>query len=189
MEIGNKIVELRKQGNLTQEQLAEKVGVSRQTISKWELGETSPDIKQAKILADIFQVNINELVGNFNNILLDKVISNETKTKRLSKIFSLTAIILGTILIIELTILTLIGAYNLTDGFVKRETIIGMRCEKEDGTIEATVIQYDDTNDILMTEGSNYIHDNIIRKKKYENAIELIIDINEHFVNIGGKCK
>ena len=54
MEIGNKIVELRKQGNLTQEQLAEKVGVSRQTISKWELGETSPDIKQAKILADIF---------------------------------------------------------------------------------------------------------------------------------------
>ena len=48
MEIGNKISELRKKNNLSQEALAEKIGVTRQTISKWELGETSPDIKQAK---------------------------------------------------------------------------------------------------------------------------------------------
>ena len=46
MELGKQIYELRKKANLSQEQLAEKVGVSRQTISKWELGETAPDIKQ-----------------------------------------------------------------------------------------------------------------------------------------------
>ena len=45
MELGKQIYELRKKANLSQEQLAEKVGVSRQTISKWELGETAPDIK------------------------------------------------------------------------------------------------------------------------------------------------
>ena len=44
MEIGNKIMELRKKSGLSQEELAEKVGVARQTISKWELGETSPDL-------------------------------------------------------------------------------------------------------------------------------------------------
>ena len=49
MEIGNKISELRKKNNLSQEALAEKIGVTRQTISKWELGETSPDIKQATL--------------------------------------------------------------------------------------------------------------------------------------------
>lgn len=38
MELGNKILELRKQKNLSQEQLAEKLNVTRQTISKWELG-------------------------------------------------------------------------------------------------------------------------------------------------------
>lgn len=38
MELGKQIYELRKKANLSQEQLAEKVGVSRQTISKWELG-------------------------------------------------------------------------------------------------------------------------------------------------------
>ena len=43
MELGKQIYELRKKANLSQEQLAEKVGVSRQTISKWELGETAPD--------------------------------------------------------------------------------------------------------------------------------------------------
>lgn len=48
MEIGNKILELRKQTNMTQEQLSEKMQVARQTISKWELGETSPDLSQAK---------------------------------------------------------------------------------------------------------------------------------------------
>lgn len=189
MEIGNKIVELRKKENLTQEQLAEKVGVSRQTISKWELGETSPDIKQAKNLADIFKIDINELVGDFNKVILDKVISNENKMKKLSKIFKILAIILGIILVIELTILTLISVYNLTDGFIKRETIIGMKCEKKDGSIEAITIQYDDTNDILLTEGSSYIHENIIYKKEYQNAIDLIIDINNHFENIGGKCE
>ena len=98
--IGDKLIELRKKNNLTQEQLAEKIGVSRQTISKWELGETAPDIKFAKDLADIFNININELVGDVNSIILDKVISNEAKTKKLSKIFSTVSIILGTILVI-----------------------------------------------------------------------------------------
>lgn len=54
MEMGSRIYELRKKNNLSQENLAEKIGVARQTISKWELGETSPDIKQAKQLAQIF---------------------------------------------------------------------------------------------------------------------------------------
>ena len=48
VELGKQIYELRKTANLSQEQLAEKVGVSRQTISKWELGETAPDIKQGR---------------------------------------------------------------------------------------------------------------------------------------------
>jgi DNA-binding XRE family transcriptional regulator len=48
MNLGKKIIELRKKENMSQEELAEKIDVTRQTISKWELEETSPDIKQAK---------------------------------------------------------------------------------------------------------------------------------------------
>lgn len=64
MSLGDQIHELRKKHNLTQEQLAEKVGVARQTISKWELGETAPDIKQAQTLSQIFNVSLDELLGN-----------------------------------------------------------------------------------------------------------------------------
>ena len=46
--MGNKLLELRKLKNLSQEQLAEKMNVTRQTISKWEFGGTAPDFEQAK---------------------------------------------------------------------------------------------------------------------------------------------
>ena len=67
--IGKKILELRKKNNLSQEKLAESIGVSRQTISNWELGETSPDLKQAGELSKILNISLDELVGN-ENILL-----------------------------------------------------------------------------------------------------------------------
>jgi len=79
MEIGTRIHELRKERGLSQEQLAEKVGVSRQTISKWELGETSPDIKQAKLLSQIFGVSLDELTDNDTKEPLYQKVSNTEK--------------------------------------------------------------------------------------------------------------
>ena len=78
MEIGNKISELRKKNGLSQEELAEKVGVARQTISKWELGETSPDISQSKKLSKIFNISLDELTDNdIKNILVEKTSNTE----------------------------------------------------------------------------------------------------------------
>lgn len=64
MTIGEKIVQLRKKVNLTQEKLAEKLNVSRQTISNWESNITSPDLSQAKFLIEIFHISLDELVDN-----------------------------------------------------------------------------------------------------------------------------
>lgn len=83
MNLGNKIVSLRKKNNLSQEELAEKVGVTRQTISKWELEETAPDINQAKTLSKIFNVSLDELTNNNINSILTEKISN---TERLAGI-------------------------------------------------------------------------------------------------------
>ena len=78
MEIGKKIMDLRKKNGLSQEELAEKVGVARQTISKWELGETSPDLKQSKELSKIFKVSLDELTDNdISNIVVQKVSNTE----------------------------------------------------------------------------------------------------------------
>ena len=48
MTLGEKIIKMRKQKNLSQEDLAEQMGVTRQTISNWELNETTPNIMEAK---------------------------------------------------------------------------------------------------------------------------------------------
>lgn len=83
MEIGNKILELRKKKNLSQEQLAEKINVTRQTISKWELNETTPDINQAKELSKIFKISLDELTNNDINSLVIEKVSNTEKLAEL----------------------------------------------------------------------------------------------------------
>ena len=56
MGLGSSLNSARKKSGLSQEEVAEKLGVSRQTISKWELDETLPDIQQAKRLAGIYHL-------------------------------------------------------------------------------------------------------------------------------------
>lgn len=58
------LVSLRKRDGLTQEQLAEKIGVSRQAVANWEKGESTPDISNCISLANLFGVSIDELVGH-----------------------------------------------------------------------------------------------------------------------------
>ena len=55
---------LRKQYGFTQEQIAEKLGVSRQTIAKWERGECLPDIENVIALADLYEITVDQLVRN-----------------------------------------------------------------------------------------------------------------------------
>lgn len=57
------LVQLRKMQNLTQEQLAEKVGVSRQAIAKWEAGDTVPDLEKSRLLADALGVSLDDLAN------------------------------------------------------------------------------------------------------------------------------
>ncbi len=87
MSVGNKIYELRKENKLSQEKLAEKIGVTRQTISNWELNESSPDLKQAKELSSIFSISLDELVDNdIRDILLDKTNKSNNNMNKLNKI-------------------------------------------------------------------------------------------------------
>lgn len=62
MNLGNSLFNARKKSGLSQEEVAEKLGVSRQTISKWELDETLPDIRQSKKLSTIYHLTLDELI-------------------------------------------------------------------------------------------------------------------------------
>lgn len=73
MNFSKKLKEIRKNERLSQEQLAEKIGVSRQAITKWETGKGLPDIENMVIIAEIFKTTLDEL-------LRDSAVKQEQKT-------------------------------------------------------------------------------------------------------------
>ncbi len=62
MNLGNNLFNARKKSGLSQEEVAEKLGVTRQTISKWETDETLPDIQQAKRMAVLYNLSLDDLI-------------------------------------------------------------------------------------------------------------------------------
>ena len=64
METKDVLLELRKKNNLTQDELAEKLYITRQAVSRWESGETIPNIETLKSLSKLFNVSINTLLGS-----------------------------------------------------------------------------------------------------------------------------
>lgn len=68
MNLGNKILELRKQKSVTQEELAAMLGVTAAAVSKWENGYTLPDIFMLCALADFFDVTTDELLGRAKEV-------------------------------------------------------------------------------------------------------------------------
>lgn len=67
MNLGENIKKLRKDKNLSQEQLAEMINVSRQAISKWESNKACPDMENLILLREIFNVTLDDLVITKNN--------------------------------------------------------------------------------------------------------------------------
>lgn len=63
MSFAENLTELRKYHDFSQEELAERIGVSRQTLSKYETGESLPDIEKCKLLADVFSVSVDDLIS------------------------------------------------------------------------------------------------------------------------------
>lgn len=70
IEIANRLVNLRKEKGLSQEQLAEKIGVSRQAVSKWERSEASPDTDNLIMLARLYEISLDELLRTDDEIPL-----------------------------------------------------------------------------------------------------------------------
>ena len=83
MKFNEKLVMLRKQHNLSQEQVAEKLGVARQTISKWELGETTPEMDKLIIMSELYNITLDELMKEENE---GKVVNdpNNTNSQKLA---------------------------------------------------------------------------------------------------------
>lgn len=125
MEFHNKLYNLRKQKGLSQEELANRLNVSRQTISKWEVGDSTPDMEKLTAISDMFDISLDELVmdkvparkdeslskSEIVGELKDKILSDESK-KRTKKWVKIAAIILGVIVLIDIVSMIIYVSLN-----------------------------------------------------------------------------
>lgn len=120
MEFNNKLYSLRKQKGFSQEELANRLNVSRQTVSKWEVGESTPDMENLVAISELFEVSLDELVLNrtpevpekaepseqivrseFYSDIKENVLTDDNK-KKAKKGLKIAAIALGVFVLIDI---------------------------------------------------------------------------------------
>lgn len=188
MNLGDKIMTLRKKNNMSQEELAEKVGVTRQTISKWELEETSPDISQAKILSNIFKVSLDELVNNdLNSIIVEKVSNTEKLAGIIIKILKVFGILAIAFILLMIFLVVIFSIDN--DG-LRDNTIVGkyeLNCTLDDENY-AYSVEYNKNFQIISAGGDAFIS-NHTDVEGMGDANKAIAHIEDYFKDHNGKCE
>lgn len=124
MEFNNKLYNLRKQKGLSQEELANRLNVSRQTVSKWEVGDSTPDMEKLIAISDLFEISLDELVmdkaskhigenvskSEIVSELKEKVLTDNNKQKA-KRVWKIAAIIFGIIVLID--VISMIAYFSL----------------------------------------------------------------------------
>ena len=186
MKLGDNIFKLRKDCKLSQEQLAEKVDVTRQTISNWELGETSPNPEQLKLLSKSLNVSIDELLNNdIKPVLVEKVSNTEKLAGLIIKILK----VMGILFIVGFVVVILLSVFfgsRQSSKTEKTEQIVQLSCVLNNEKYEY-LIEYDQNDNIIDASGSEYII-NIIKDKEFNKAKILVKYIETYFKDNGGKC-
>lgn len=114
MEFNNRLYQLRKQKGFSQEELANRLNVSRQTVSKWEVGDSTPDMEKLVAISDLFDVSLDMLImgkeapapevapakSELVDVINQKVLTPDNKKKAKSALKT-AGIIAGIILLID----------------------------------------------------------------------------------------
>ena len=186
MEIGNKISELRKKSGLSQEELADKVGVARQTISKWELGETSPDLKQSKELSKIFNVSLDELTDNdIKDVLVEKTSNTEKLAGLILKLIKF--IVIFIILLPVIWLALRIGYKYIHEKHAGRLMISSIKCTLNDKEYGYEYLYYETTGEIKEA-GGDYRLVKMSRADKSLDAYDALDTIDIYVQENGGTC-
>jgi len=110
MSFGQNLLSLRKEKRLSQDELGGQLKVSRQTISKWELGETTPEMEKLILISELFKISLDKLVKGVDasEIKLDK------PKKGVYDIILLLVKIFGVVILIDVVVMVI---YFISNGF------------------------------------------------------------------------
>ena len=105
MKFNEKLIQLRKEKGLSQEELGEKLNVARQTISKWELGETTPEMDKLVQISEIFDISLDNVIKDKQEVKTE----NNTNTQKLPGIIITILKVCGILLAIYLILVVIAG--------------------------------------------------------------------------------
>ena len=187
MDLGNKIANLRKKNNLSQEELADKIGVTRQTISKWELNNTTPDIVQAKKISEVFSISLDELTNNnMDNILINKVNNTEKLAALTIKILKF----IGVSLLIFFILIFILAIIMYKNKFKNRDyNVIGkysITCSLDNETYFYEV-EYNKDFQVINAGGDAFIANHV--DLDLDDANKVVAHINDYFRIFNGSCE
>ena len=186
--LGEKIISERKKCKLSQEDLAEKPGITRQTISNWELNETSPDLKQASKLCDIFNISLDELTGK-ENAILTKLDKTESNSKLIIKLVKTVGITLGTLIFI---LLCIVSIYIYSTNYYTAEptaTGEGRFCYYNGKISDYTVMKNNSDGSLSYDIGDiNIMNDLDLYNVKKGEPKEILEKIVKYIKDNGGTC-
>lgn len=118
MKFNEKLIQLRKKNGLSQEELGDKIQVARQTISKWELGETTPEMDKLIKLSNLFDISLDELIKD-NKEEKQDITGKESNTQKLAgliitilKVFGILVIIWIVLSVFQIIISTVLFQFN-----------------------------------------------------------------------------
>lgn len=115
MNFNEKLIKLRKEAGLSQEELGNKLNVARQTVSKWELGETTPEMDKLVKISEIFNISLDALIKEENNAEKNNETNlNNTNSQKLAALVINILKGLGIFLIV----LVIITIFMMIIGFV-----------------------------------------------------------------------
>jgi len=180
MNLSKNIYNLRKKNGISQEKLAEQIGVSRQTISNWELGETSPNSEQLLLLANILNVSLDELLDNEITNLSEKVQKTEMLVKKQTKINKIFFICLYFLVLVILIILMIVfwGKRDFTKQYQTEFT-----CNL-DGKINEVYLEEADGKYFLLNGEEKYLAGNSIAE-----VFSSLETIKDFYLSQGAVCK
>lgn len=186
MKLGENILNLRKERKFSQEELSEKIGVTRQTISNWELGETQPTPEQLKKISKIFNVSVDKLLDNeIENELVEKISNTEKLAEIIIKILKVIGIIFLVLLVIDIISFILFTV-------IKKDVVTSV---VEEATINCNL----NNSDYMITVGSDAYFNCSNCSKDIQKDLKELIDYSDinvtldnidiYFNNKGGICE
>ena len=126
MNFGEKLTNYRKKAGLSQEALGEKLNVTRQTVSKWELGQTAPGMDDLSRMSELFNVSVDELTNdseittNVNTTIEDKPIQDKSPRSNKILIIIVALLIVVIVGIIGKFVISIMTINKITDEFANQ---------------------------------------------------------------------